>query len=185
MDAVQTLDTVLSTVALIVLGLAAFLLEHMMQAFGAVILAFVWWAVMSNKKLRRIMRWYLWFPIQRQIHRLYVPARKRLRGWLMCKAKKSVVADKLDDCLFQMLLDKQISSHDYRELCKMIGVAIGSSDIIPKGKFSKEVTRQRVLLNCIAMRNSTAKIPSSIPGTPEPTKPGYQTLNYRRNRNAA
>lgn len=186
MDAIlQALDTVLSYVALIVIGLAGILLNYPQQVLGASVLTILFLSAWKINRLRRIIRWYLWFPIQRFIHRLYVPALRRAKGWLMCKAKKSVVADALDDKLFELLCNKQISSHDYRELCIAIGVAIGSSDIVPKGRTNKAVTRQRVLMNCLAMRNSLAKVPSTIPGTPEPAKPGHQTLNYLRNRNAA
>src|SRR5690348_8300558 len=105
---------------------------------ASLMLVFLIWASRHQKKLRRLQNWYLWFPIQRTIHRLFKSKRRRWRGWMMAKWKKSVVADIIDDALFDALVAKRISPHDYYELCKKIGDAIEVTEILPRGKYRNE-----------------------------------------------
>lgn len=179
----QIWDVVSANASVMALGFVALLLTYPVQIFWTAVGIFVFLLIRTNRRLRRLQDWYLWYPIQRSLHRLYVPARRRLKRTLMCKIKKSVLADKLDDLLEQLVLDKHLTRHDKRILCHKIGRAIDCADLIPRGKIWTEITSKIVTKNCMKMRDS---VPSGlkIPGAPEP-KPEQPTLAYLQRRNKA
>jgi hypothetical protein len=167
----------------VIVGLLYLLLTYPALIGWSTVTVLAWWLIRRNARLRRMWCWHVWYPIQRSIHALTVPARRRMVGFLMCKVKKSVLADIIDTALRDAIDSRHITYHEYRELCAKIGEALEVSDLIPKGKRWRHVTRMIVEKNCAETRRSGPI--SKIPGAPEPAIPGHQELRYLRNRNAA
>ena len=184
MDAIlhSVVDAAITIPIIILLGAVALWITYPFEMGAATIMMIVWLS-RRNVKLRRIQNWYFWFPIQRWFHRLYVPPRRWLMRGLMCRVKKSVIADRIDACLRSMMDSHDITYHDYREMCVKIGLALSNADLIPRGKRSRVAIRRIVETNCKEMRESLAKA-GRLPAEPE-TKPVPPVLVYLRNRKSA
>lgn len=170
MDAIlhTVVDAAVTFPIIVVLGLIALTITYPIPMLIATILLEVW-LTRRSKTLRRLQDWYLWFPLQRSFHRLYVPTRRRIARGLMCRVKKSVVAGIIDDALRNAIDTRHITYHDYRELCVKIGQALEITDLIPRGKRHQEAVRRAVEKNCKDMRESLAKVGRTTPEKPKPT----------------
>lgn len=138
------------------------------------------------KQLRRFLRWFIIWPINRMFYRLVRRPVRLLLGGIMARWKTGIVADRLDDTLSKLCYDEHIlSKQEYRRLSNLIGKALGIGDLVTK-KVHKEGIKHTVLENIGLMRLTT-----SVPGPPKTVvvdktyKPNVVSLNYLRRRNPA
>lgn len=73
-----------------------------------------------SKKLKQVYR------------RLQHKFRKRLAGVVMPKWKKSVIVDRLYDCILKMEVDKILSDHESKYLQSLLADALQTSDLLPR-----------------------------------------------------
>jgi hypothetical protein len=144
------------------------------------------------KPVRRMLRWYVFWPIGRLNYRLIKRPVRLILGGIMAKWKMKVVADELDETLMKLCYEAHIiSPEQYRRISNTVGKALGMSDLVTR-KLHKEGVKRRVQMNVeeSAKAGPKAALPGPPPGCTVDTsydpKSGKVTnLSYLRTRNSA
>lgn len=140
------------------------------------------------KPVRRVLRWYLFWPIGRLFYRVVRRPVRLLLGGIMARWKTGIVADKLDDAMMELHVSGVLSKQEYRRLSNLIGKALGIGDLVTK-KINPKGIEHTVLENIGLM-----KLTPPVPGPPRkvevdpsynPTTGRVLNLSFLRRRNNA
>lgn len=167
--------------ALIGIGLLVLVSDHAEYFFPVAGIGALFLLWLHSKTARRAINWYILYPIQRFFHRNRGPV-QRLTGGIMAKWKKGLVADCLEDALFDAYTKGTLSKQEYKKYSVLIGKALGLDDLLPK-KNHKSAIKNRVKKNCAEMHDTGPKHP--VPGKPDETTGKTFGLEFLKRRRAA
>lgn len=104
---------------------------------------------------------------------------------MLSKWQKGPVADHIGDALLTLNANDIISNRQYRRLMKMIGIAVGLSDLLPGRSYSDKAIKKRIeLLKYNKLAGPKHPIPGAPPPLPEPEPVQSSFLSKMRNKTA-